>query len=83
MKYQIWTILIISFLFAGCGGKSDGFAPMTREISSSISDISAESHMKYGEKSQSGTGWQITIDTADAVENVLLANGWQVEVTYE
>lgn len=83
MKFQL-KILITLFclLTAACGGQSGGFAPTTTPFET-LTDISAESNFKFGETNLPGNGWEISLDTTDPVEEVLLASGWNVEVRFE
>ncbi len=84
MKFQVMVILIASTLFVGCGGQSGGLAP-SRDILPTlpITDVSGDSNLKYGESVSSINGWEVSIDTTDPIEEVTLANSWNVEVKYE
>lgn len=82
MKLQIKIfILITSLILAGCGGAGNGFAPSNIVNSpTNFADVSKESNFKYGESSSSSNGWEMSIDTTDPVQEIVLANGWNVEV---
>lgn len=83
MKYQLKIIIaLFCLLIAACGGQSGGFAPTTTPFVA-FTDISAESNFKFGESNISTNGWELSIDTTDPVEEVLLASGWNVEVRFE
>lgn len=85
MKFQIAMLIILSTIIVGCGGQSDGMAPSKHEevpSSSVITDVSNDSNIKFGETINS-SGWEVSIDTTDATEEILLANGWNMEVKYE
>ncbi len=62
-----------------CSGASNGFAPGAATV---ITAPSTTSNIKYGQISSS-SGWEVTIDNADFVENKILPSGWTVEVKYE
>lgn len=82
LKYQLkLAIALISLLTVACG-QTEGFAPATTPFVAPT-DISAQSNLKFGESNTSANGWEISLDTTDPVEEVLLANGWNVEVKYE
>lgn len=85
LKYQLKVIIaLFCLLTAACGGQSGGFAPVTSPfITETIIDISAQSNFKFGETNNSTNSWEMSIDTTDPVEEVLLANGWNVEVKFE
>lgn len=83
MKYQLKIIIgLFCLLASACGGQSGGFAPTTTPFVT-LTDISAQSNFKFGESNTSSGGWEMSIDTTDPVEEVLLANGWNVEVKFE
>ena len=83
MKYQLKIIIaLFCLLTAACGGQSGGFAPVTSPFIT-VTDISAQSNFKFGESNTSTNGWEISIDTTDPVEEVLLASGWNLEVRFE
>lgn len=46
-------------------------------------DSSGESNFKYGQTAQSSNGWTVSLDSADAAEQITLSNGWTVEVKHE
>ncbi len=62
-----------------CSGASNGFAPGAATVVTAPSTIS---NIKYGQIASS-SGWEVTIDNADFVENKVLPSGWTVEVKYE
>lgn len=72
------------FLF-GCGGQSGGLAPSNISLLPiTTTDVSNDSTIKYGESVALTNGWEMSIDTTDPVEQVVLvASGWSVEVKYE
>lgn len=84
MKYQLkLSIALFCLLTAACGGQSGGFAPTATSPFENPIDVSAQSNFKFGESNTSSNGWEMSIDTTDPVNEVLLANGWNVEVRFE
>lgn len=83
LKYQLKIIIaLLCLLTAACGGQSGGFAPTTTPFVT-LTDISEQSNFKFGESNTTSNGWEMSLDTTDPVEEVLLANGWNVEVRFE
>lgn len=83
MKYQLRIAVAVScLLFAACGGQTGGFAPATLPLATHT-DISEQSNLKFGESNTSASNWEVSLDTTDPVEEILLANGWNVEVRFE
>gem|GEM_PF-5270253 len=91
MRIQ-WSIyLLVGLILVGCGGQSGGVAPSNGvpqgpPAANPPEPIIADdtmSNYKYGEVVSSINGWEASMDTTDPVENVTIANGWQVEVKYE
>lgn len=66
-------------LLQSCSGASNGFAPGAATV---ITTSPTMSNIKYGQIASS-SGWEVTIDNADFVENKVLPSGWTVEVKYE
>ena len=79
---KIIFISIFGFICTGCGGQSGGNAP-SPQVVPPVVDTSIESNFKFGETVSASSGWEVSVDTTDPVENVTLANGWAIEVKYE
>ena len=74
----------MSTILVGCGGQTGGLAPSKNETPVTlITDISSGSNFKFGETVDLINGWEMSIDTTDPVEEIVLANSWSVEVKYE
>ncbi|MEK6628999.1 MAG: hypothetical protein AABY53_10265 [Bdellovibrionota bacterium] len=82
---MIMLFLIMSTILVGCGGHGGGLAPSNLVIdpAAPAAPPVIESNFKYGEAATSANGWEALIDTTDSVEEVTIANGWNVEVKYE
>lgn len=80
-KFQV-CVLIVSFISFGCSRASDGFAP-SAPIPLPPPDTTNQSHFKYGETVTTSGGWEASLDTTDPTEQLVLANGWTIEVKYE
>jgi hypothetical protein len=70
-------------LSMGCKNQSEGLAPSTQLPPDGGGPTSSmQTQMKFGE-TQFASGWEVSLDTADPVETIELANGWTVEVMHE
>lgn len=68
----------------GCGGQGGGIAPSVPLAPHPPgSGSNSEGILKYGQTLTTTSGWSVTVDNADPVEIVELANGWTVEVLSE
>ncbi len=86
MNINFIYLIFISALFTACGGQRNDLEPSKDKSLpiAPISDISYESHMKYGEeKTTTANGWNVSIDTTDPVKNITTGNGWTAEVKHK
>lgn len=76
-------LVILTILTTGCGQNS-GLAPSNFNNDQIVTPAESTSvQLKNGESVSLPNGWEIAIDTTDAVEEVILANGWSAEVIFE
>ena len=84
------VISLTSFLLVGCKNATEGFAPglennnpVPESPSPEIPVSPAVSFLKNGTTVNSANGWNLQIDTTDAVISHTTLNGWKIEVKYE
>ncbi|AGH96005.1 hypothetical protein [Pseudobdellovibrio exovorus] len=81
-------VLILALVFAVYGtscspAKDSTEENMTPPRPVAPIDQSGDNNFKYAQTVVSENGWTVTYDSADAVEEVVLPDGWHVEVKYE
>ena len=83
MKARL-VLLILTICSAACSPAKDSqeeTAAPPRPIAPI--DPSGDNNFKYGETQTSASGWTVTYDSADPVEQVTTAEGWTIEVKHE
>ena len=75
---------MFSLALYSCGGQGSGFAPGPAPVADpAIGGASADNTFKLGETVTTSTGWEASLDTTDPVQQLVMANGWTVEVKNE
>lgn len=84
MRFSLVLMFILGSILVGCGGQSGGIAPSNEDIEQpqTVTEDS-DNLMRYGETVVTSGGWEIAMSTVDPVEQVILGNGWEVEVRHE
>lgn len=80
-------MLLVPFLFiVACSGPgaASGFAPgvALQPVVTPVTDA-ADYNVKHGEVVTTASGWQVSHDSTDPVEQKTLLSGWTVGVKYE
>lgn len=75
----------VTILFSGCAKPDGGFAP---DMSTVVVDVPLDAdnsgfNFKYGSEVLIASGWSVSMDQSDPVQNQIIANGWEVEIKYE
>jgi hypothetical protein len=80
-KYIFFFLIVV--VMQSCSGPSGGFAPGGSSELPASPATGYQMNYKNGINATTSSGWNITMDTTDPIQNKAANGGWTVEVKYE